>query len=60
VIAVQKRKVVNAKRDKAEYRSLKDKLGKKDSPISLNDYQDLKYGNKSGFTKLRKAYLKTK
>ncbi|MGH1806264.1 minor capsid protein [Enterococcus gallinarum] len=59
-IALQKRKVVNAKRDKAEYRSLKDNLGKKDSPISLNDYQDLKYGNKSGFTKLRKAYLKTK
>lgn len=53
-IAIQKRKVVNAKRDNAEYRSLKDVLGKKDSPINLNDYQDIKYGNKKGFTKLKK------
>lgn len=45
-IAIQKRKVVNAKRDNAEYRSLKDVLGKKDSPINLNDYQDIKYVNK--------------
>lgn len=45
-IAIQKRKVVNAKRDNAEYRSLKDVLGKKDSPINLNDYQDIKYINK--------------
>lgn len=59
-IAIQKRKVVNAKRDNAEYRSLKDVLGKKDSPINLNDYQDIKYGNKKGFTKLKKAYQRVK
>lgn len=59
-IALQKRKVVNAKRDNAEYRSLKDVLGKKDSPINLNDYQDIKYGNKKGFTKLKKAYQRVK
>lgn len=60
VIALQKRKVVNAKRDNAEYRSLKDVLGKKDSPINLNDYQDIKYGNKKGFPKLKKAYQRVK
>ena len=59
-IAIQKRKAVNAKRDNAEYRSLKDVLGKKDSPINLNDYQDIKYGNKKGFTKLKKAYQRVK
>ncbi|MFS1013594.1 minor capsid protein [Enterococcus casseliflavus] len=49
-IAIQKRKVVNAKRDNAEYRSLKDVLGKKDSPINLNEYQNLKYGKKKAIT----------
>lgn len=59
-IAIQKRKVVNAKRDNAEYRSLKNVLGKKDSPINLNEYQNLKYGNKNGYNKLKKAYQKAK
>ncbi|MGF1931561.1 minor capsid protein [Enterococcus casseliflavus] len=59
-IAIQKRKAVNAKRDNAEYRSLKDVLGKKDSPINLNEYQNLKYGNKNGYNKLKKAYQQAK
>lgn len=59
-IAIQKRKVVNAKRDNAEYRLLKDVLGKKDSPINLNEYQNLKYGNKNGYNKLKKAYQQAK
>lgn len=59
-IAIQKRKVVNAKRDNAEYRSLKDVLGKKDSPINLNEYQNLKYGNKNGYNKLKKTYQQAK
>lgn len=59
-IAIQKRKVVNAKRDNAEYRSLKNVLGKKDSPINLNEYQNLKYGNKNGYNKLKKAYQQAK
>lgn len=59
-IAIQKRKLVNAKRDIAEYRSLKDVLGKKDSPINLNEYQNLKYGNKNGYNKLKKAYQQAK
>ncbi|MEC5340392.1 minor capsid protein [Enterococcus casseliflavus] len=59
-IVIQKRKVVNAKRDNAEYRSLKDVLGKKDSPINLNEYQNLKYGNKNGYNKLKKAYHQAK
>jgi ABC-type phosphate transport system ATPase subunit len=59
-IAIQRRKVVNAKRDNAEYRSLKDVLGKKDSPINLNEYQNLKYGNKNGYNKLKKAYQQAK
>lgn len=59
-IVIQKRKVVNAKRDNAEYRSLKDVLGKKDSPINLNEYQNLKYVNKNGYNKLKKAYQQAK
>ncbi|WP_368264255.1 minor capsid protein [Enterococcus innesii] len=59
-IAIQKRKVVNTKLDNAEYRSLKDILGKKDSPINLNEYQNLKYGNKNGYNKLKKAYQQAK
>ena len=59
-IVIQKRKVVNAKRDNAEYRSLKDVLGKKDSPINLNEYQNLKYGNKNGYNKLKKVYQQVK
>lgn len=59
-IAIQKRKVVNAKRDNAEYRLLKDVLGKKDSPINLNEYQNVKYGNKNGYNKLKKAYQQAK
>lgn len=57
-IAIQKRKVVNAERDNAEYKSLKDVLGKKDSPINLNEYQNLKYGNKNGYNKLKKLISK--
>jgi hypothetical protein len=39
---------------------LKDVLGKKDSPINLNEYQNLKYGNKNGYNKLKKAYQQAK
>jgi len=59
-IVIQKRKVGNTKRDNAEYRLLKDVLGKKDSPINLNEYQNLKYGNKNGYNKLKKAYQQAK
>lgn len=52
----QKKKVINRKKDLLEYKQLKSVLGKDETPETLDDYQDIKYGNKKSWHDLKKKY----
>ncbi|WP_288227291.1 minor capsid protein [uncultured Enterococcus sp.] len=52
----QKKKVINRKKDLLEYKQLKSVLGKDETPETLDDYQDIKYGNKKRWQDLKKKY----
>lgn len=52
----QKKKVINRKKDLLEHKQLKSVLGKDETPETLEDYQDIKYGNKKRWQDLKKKY----
>ena len=52
----QKKKVINRKKDLLEHKQLKSVLGKAETPETLEDYQDIKYGNKKRWQDLKKKY----
>jgi hypothetical protein len=52
----QKKRVINRKKDLIEYKQLKSVLGKVETPETLDDYQDIKYGNKKRWQDLKKKY----
>nr|DAI90146.1 MAG TPA: minor capsid protein [Caudoviricetes sp.] len=52
----QKKKVINKKKDLLEHKQLKSVLGKDEAPGTLDDYQDIKYGNKKRWQDLKKKY----
>lgn len=52
----QKKKVINRKKDLLEHKQLKSVLGKDETPGTLDDYQDIKYGNKKRWKDLKKKY----
>jgi SPP1 gp7 family putative phage head morphogenesis protein len=52
----QKKRVINRKKDLIEYKQLKSVLGKVETPETLDDYQDIKYGNKKRLQDLKKKY----
>ncbi len=55
-IQIQKKKIQNQKKDLLEYKQLKSVLGKDETPETLDDYQDIKYGNKKRWQYLKKIY----
>ncbi|MGP5430602.1 minor capsid protein [Enterococcus malodoratus] len=55
-IEIQKKKIRNQKKDLLEYKRLKNILGKDKTPATLDDYQDIKYGNKKRWQDLKKKY----
>ena len=55
-IKIQKKKIQNQKKDLLEYKRLKNVVGKDDTPATLDDYQDIKYGNKKRWQDLKKIY----
>lgn len=55
-IQIQKKKIQYRKKDLLEYKQLKSVLGKDETPATLDDYQDIKYGNKKRWQDLKKIY----
>nr|DAO69133.1 MAG TPA: minor capsid protein [Caudoviricetes sp.] len=55
-IHIQKKKIQNRRKDLLEYKQLKSVLGKDETPETLDDYQDIKYGNKKRWQDLKKIY----
>lgn len=51
-IQIQKKKIQNRKKDLLEFKQLKSVLGKKESPLSFNQFQSIKYGDKKGWNEL--------
>lgn len=55
-IQIQKKKIQNRKKDLLEFKQLKSVLGKKESPLSFNQFQSIKYGDKKGWNELKSSY----
>ncbi|MGM0214955.1 hypothetical protein IGI42_002536 [Enterococcus sp. AZ109] len=59
-IEVQQQKIVNRKKDAADYKRLKDVLGAEYSPETLEEYQETKYNDGEGWTELKSLYRDVK
>lgn len=59
-IALQKTKIKNIQKDNADYRRLKDVLGAKNSPKTLDEYQNIKYNDSNKWDELKKTYQNVK
>ena len=55
-IELQKKKVINLTKDNASFKELKLLLGKKNSPSSLDKYQEIKYNKPNEWNKLKDNY----
>lgn len=56
-IELQKKKIKNAAKDNADYRSLKRVLGKANVPKTLDEYQNIKYNKSSEWESLKDHYF---
>lgn len=56
-IALQKKKIKNAAKDNAEYRNLKNVLGDKNTPSTLDKYQNIKYNKGNEWEELKDHYF---
>lgn len=56
-IELQKKKIKNAAKDNADYRSLKRVLGKRNVPKTLDEYQNIKYNKSSEWESLKDHYF---
>lgn len=56
-IALQKKKIKNATKDNAEYRNLKNVIGDKNAPQTLDKYQNIKYNKGNEWDSLRDHYF---
>ncbi|MGM0239471.1 polymorphic toxin type 50 domain-containing protein [Enterococcus sp. AZ103] len=56
-IELQKKKVLNRQKDNADYRRLKNVLGKEYSPKSLDEYQETKYNDSEKWERLRDNFF---
>lgn len=59
-IELQKRMIRNRQKDNVSYRQLKDVLGKEHSPVSLDDYQEIKYNKGEEWDQLKRLYRDVK
>jgi SPP1 gp7 family putative phage head morphogenesis protein len=59
-IDLQKSKIKNIQKDNADYRRLKDVLGKENSPKLLDEYQQIKYNDDEDWQALKKTYQDVK
>ena len=55
-IESQKKKIINRKKDTADFKRLKDILGEDHSPKSLEEYQETKYNDSEGWEQLKRKY----
>lgn len=55
-IELQKKKIKNIQKDNADYRRLKDVLGKEYAPKSLDNYQNIKYNEGEDWQQLKRKY----
>ena len=56
-IELQKKKVINLAKDNSSYKELKSVLGQKNSPSSLDKYQEIKYNDGQEWNKLKDNYF---
>nr|DAY58267.1 MAG TPA: minor capsid protein [Caudoviricetes sp.] len=56
-IALQQKKIKNAAKDNAEYRNLKNVLGDKNTPSTLDKYQNIKYNKGNEWEELKDHYF---